>query len=229
MIPEKHIVPVVDRCDPSQVGVASDAVPVSDTARFFASALRQHQHLLVCGDPEVAFQLASVGFEVTALAPRGAAMRHLTYVDCALHDYAGKPADVVLFSDRLPQDIGGACAHALGIAATVAIDTYDPAMFDAPTARWYATMRDLLACAYEPTAPHTGEVIKSALAHAHTRELSRGPYLYRHLAATALGARLGCQLYATESRGISLGKLKPTGLRIIATRDRDTYSRSSPA
>jgi hypothetical protein len=80
---------------------------------------------------------------------------------------------------------------------------------------------------------HTGEQIKSAIgARAITRELSRVPYLYRHLCpalpANEQGELLARELYATESRGISLGTLKPMGLRIVAIRGRGTYSRSSP-
>ena len=204
----------------------------NEAARFLASALRAQRSIVHVGDGETARQLGASGFAVHALCCGEPFLaRNVTYLE---DDLAAAPAcDAWVFSASLhAHDLDHALDHALAKAPIVVIDDFASEMYDAPTARWFETACKLLQIdATAPASPHTSEAIKHALAarDASTRELSRVPYLYRLLSRTPKGADIACQLYSTERRGITLGAIRPTGLRIVATRGRDTYSRPSPA
>lgn len=204
----------------------------TEAARFLASALRAQRSIVHVGDGDTARQLGASGFAVHALrCGEPFLARNVTYL---ADDLADAPeCDAFVFSACLhAHDLDHALDHALAKAPIVVIDDFSVDMFDGPTAHWFETACKLLQIEVTaPASPHTSDAIKHALAarDASTRELSRVPYLYRPLSRSPKGADLACQLYATERRGISLGAIRPTGLRIVATRGRDTYSLPSPA
>lgn len=204
----------------------------TEAARFLASALRASHTIVHVGDGDTARHLGAAGFAVHALhCGEPYLARNVTYLD---GDLATAPVcDAVVFSASLhAHDLGDALDHALAKAPIVVIDDFAADMFDGPTARWFDTMCTLLQIeASPPVSQHTSTEIKHALAarDASTRELSRVPYLYRHLSRAPKCADIACQLYSTERRGITLGSIRPTGLRLVATRGRDTYSRPVPA
>ncbi|HKA89036.1 MAG TPA: class I SAM-dependent methyltransferase [Haliangiales bacterium] len=87
---------------------------------------------------------------------------------------------------------------------------------DEPTARWRAEH------AHDPPLHPGADMLAALGARFDVLVAERGPYLYRYLCggleASPRGAAVAAEMLAAERRGIAAGRIRATGLRIVARR-----------
>jgi SAM-dependent methyltransferase len=144
--------------------------------------------------------------------------------------------------------LDAAVGRARGLLANgglLVVDDFDLEAPDEETARWYYEVQELLAaaCAYDPHRiddPREGSALQRwQAAHAHNdgplhtgrsmltqierhfgaQRATRGPYLYRYIAAGASNVEIARHVMSVESRRIAEGSLRAVGLRVVARRE----------
>jgi SAM-dependent methyltransferase len=177
----------------------------------------------------------------------------VTYIEHDFLTFEAEPFDAIVFGSSLHHIVPLERAIAkvtrlLRPTGRLIIDDFDVESPDGETLRWYYETQDLLAAAdlfdrahvdgtpiqdpetrwreahgKEPL--HTGAEMRHAISSRFViRELRRGEYLYRYIAAglpaDARGARIATTVRASERDRIARGHAVPVGLRIVADRAR---------
>ncbi|MDB4963545.1 MAG: hypothetical protein JWP01_3544 [Myxococcales bacterium] len=178
----------------------------------------------------------------------------VTYIEQDFLTYEAEPFDAIVFGASLhhivPLDRAIArVTRLLAPAGRLIVDDFDVEAPDVETLRWYYETQDLLLAAdlldrhrvdgstlQDPETRwriahgdhplHTGAEMRHAISSRFViRELKRGEYLYRSIAAGLpaddRGAKIATTVRATERDRIARGNAVPVGLRIVADRARN--------
>jgi SAM-dependent methyltransferase len=199
-----------------------------DLVTFVAQALPEPPARVLevgAGDGELAAHLRSLGYEVAAIDPAGAADAGVDQVTLLDYDARAGGFDAVLavLSLHHVNPLAESCRHLATLVrpgGVLVVDEFDIAAFDVAAARWWLDHHPSVDAHDRDPESMVGDM------RAHLHPLSRvldelarwfeltpperGPYLYRWA--------LGPELRAAEDDAIATDDLVATGARVIGRR-----------
>lgn len=198
----------------------------------------------------VGFAVTAIDLEL----PRTANAPGVTFIQHDFLTFEAKPFDAIVFSGSLhhilPLDRAVArITRLLTATGRLIVDDFDVEAPDVETLRWYYDVQNLLVgtgiypadrvdgshledpltrwrAAHGDRPLHTGAEMRHAVSSRFViRELRRGEYLHRYIAAglpaDARGAQAAAAVRTLEKQRIESGHIIPVGVRMIADRPRN--------